>query len=230
MSKNGLPDQFLETLHYQPSDGAIFLQAVTHRSFSADNNERLEFLGDAIIDLVIAELLYYRFADKPEGELSRYRAELVRSQTLAEIAREVALNKVIRLGDGERKSGGAERESILSGAVEALLGAIYLDGGLAECKRIMARLFASRLDAIESMAQDKDPKTALQELLQAKTRSIPRYSMVSVSGQHHKQVFRMACQVDIFNKIIEAEGSSKKLAERKAAALMLEWIKQERKL
>lgn len=219
---------FLQKLHYQPHDSAIFQRAITHRSFSSDHNERLEFLGDAIIDLVIAESLYNRFSDKPEGELSRYRAELVRASTLAEIAREIELSQVIRLGDGERKSGGAERESILSGTVEALFGAIYLDSNLEQCKRVIVQLFSSRLDEIEGTAGNKDPKTALQELLQAKKRTLPRYHLVSVSGQHHHQVFRMACVVEVFNKTVEAEAGSKKLAERKAAELMLDWISKEK--
>ena len=149
---SSLLDQFFSDLTCKPDDKALFQRALTHRSFSAENNERLEFLGDAIIDLLIAEILYHRFTEKPEGELSRYRAELVKAKTLAEIAREIRLNEVIRLGDGERKSGGANRESILSGTVEALMGAIYLDQGIDECKRILIRLFGHRLDSIEKRA------------------------------------------------------------------------------
>lgn len=223
-------DEFLQNLHYQPIDSAIIQQALTHRSFSADNNERLEFVGDAIIDLVIAEALYRQFTDKPEGELSRYRAELVRSSTLAQIAREIGINDVMRLGEGERKSGGAERESILSGTLEALFGAIYLDRGQDECKRIALSIFSHRLATIHESAQQKDPKTALQELLQAKNKSLPQYRLLEATGQHHHQTFRMACVVSAFNKTVEAEGSSKKMAEQNAAQLMLEWINKEKKL
>ena len=223
-------DHFLQTLPYQPADLAIIQQALTHRSFSADNNERLEFVGDAIIDLIIAEALYQKFADKPEGELSRYRAELVRSSTLAQLAREIGLNSLIRLGEGERKSGGAERESILSGTLEALFGAIYLDSNLHECKRIVLKLFATRLHTIQEAAHSKDAKTALQELLQARNLALPRYELLKTVGKHHHQTFFMSCHVAAFNKTVEAEGSSKKMAEQQAAGLMLAWLGKEKKI
>lgn len=220
-------EDLLARLHYEPKDSLVLQRAVTHRSFSTDNNERLEFVGDAVLDLVIAESLYEHFPEKAEGELSRYRAELVRSSTLAQIALEIGLNKVLRLGDGERKSGGEKRESILSGALEAVLGAVYLDGSLEECKRIILDLFATRLKNIEDAAQRKDPKTALQELLQSKNKALPEYKLLKTTGKHHHQTFLMVCAVSALNKTIEAQGSSKKVAEQKSAELMLEWINKE---
>lgn len=223
-------DDFLQSLHYHVNDSALLQQAVTHRSFSTDNNERLEFVGDAVIDLIIAEALYNQFSDKPEGELSRYRAELVRSSTLADIAREIGLNQVIRLGDGERKSGGADRESILSGTLEALFGAIYMDSGMDRCQQLALSFFASRLQNIQNAAEKKDPKTALQELLQSRNKSLPQYELLKTEGKHHHQTFHIACYVSAFNKSVEAVGSSKKIAERNAAQLMLDWIDKEKKL
>lgn len=211
-------------------ESALVQQALTHRSFSTDNNERLEFIGDAIIDLIIAEALYQQFPDKPEGELSRYRAELVRAATLADIAREIKLNSLVRLGDGERKSGGADRESILSGALEALLGAVYLVAGLAECQRIASLLFADRLKKIEDTALKKDAKTALQEWLQSRNQPLPQYQLLKTAGKQHHQTFYMACYVPGLEKTVEAEGTSKKMAEQHAAQLMLDWINKEKKL
>lgn len=223
-------DDFLQSVHYQANDSALLQQAITHRSFSTDNNERLEFVGDAIIDLIIAQALYNQFSDKQEGELSRYRAELVRSSTLAEIAREIGLNQVIRLGDGERKSGGADRESILSGTLEALFGAIYFDAGIDYCQALAARLFASRLQNIQNAAEKKDPKTALQELLQSRNQSLPQYELLKTEGKHHHQTFYISCHVMALSKSVEASGSSKKIAERNAAQLMLDIIAQEKKI
>jgi ribonuclease III len=222
--------EFLQGVHYQPSDSALLQQALTHRSFSTDNNERLEFVGDAVIDLIIAELLYTQFADKQEGELSRYRAELVRSATLAEIAREIGLHHVVRLGDGERKSGGADRESILSGTLEALFAAIYFDAGMDYCQVLAKRIFASRLQNIQNAADKKDPKTALQEMLQSTNKSLPQYELLKTEGKDHHQTFYITCYVAAFKKSVEAAGSSKKIAEKNAAQLMLDWIAKEKKL
>ncbi len=223
-------NDFLKKLHYEFNDSAILQQAITHRSYSIDNNERLEFVGDAVIDLLIAEALYSQFSDKPEGELSRYRAELVRSFTLAEIAREIGLNNVIRLGDGERKSGGADRESILSGSLEALFGAVYFDAGIEQCKELALRFFATRLQNIQNVAEKKDPKTALQELLQSQNKSLPQYELLKTEGKHHHQTFYITCYVSAFNNSVEGAGSSKKIAERNAAQLMLDWISKEKKI
>jgi len=187
-------------------------------------------MGDAVLDLIIADALYLRFQDKPEGELSRFRAELVRGSTLADIAREHLLVDVIRLGEGERKSGGAQRESILAGALEAIIGAFYIDAGFEQCKNIILPLFIKRIDGIQDSASRKDSKTALQELMQAQGHSLPRYDVLKTLGKEHKQTFIITCTVDVWNKTIQAEGHSKKIAQQNAASMMLDWIKQEKNL
>lgn len=223
-----MPDSIFSLLQYQPNDTAIFQQAFTHRSFSRDNNERLEFLGDALIDLIIGEALYHQFSEKPEGELSRFRAELVRGSTLAELAKEIGLNNLIRLGEGEKKNGGADRESILAGTFEALFGAIYLDSDLEQCQKIALVLFDSRIKDIERSAEQKDAKTHLQELLQSKRIDLPVYSLLKTSGKQHKQIFHVQCEVPVFEKAVEASGESKKMAEQKAAKAMLTIISKEK--
>lgn len=215
---------------YTPQDSALFNRALTHRSYSADHNERLEFVGDAVLDLIIAEVLFVQFLDKPEGELSRYRAELVRSTTLADIAKEIQLPTYIRLGEGERKSGGCQRESILAGALEAIIGAIYFESGFDLAKQAILPLFKSRLQSIHQSAQNKDPKTTLQELMQANGYALPQYELLKTVGKDHKQTFIMVCHVEAFQHRIQAEGASKKMAQQQSAALMLDWIREEKKL
>lgn len=217
-----------ELLDYRPHDQRLFEQALTHRSFSRDHNERLEFLGDAVLDLLIGELLYRQLPDHREGELSRFRARLVSGEHLADMARGIGLGQYIRLGAGESKSGGADRDSILAGAFEALLGAVYLDGGLAEAGRIANRLFAERLADIEQIAQQKDAKTALQELLQARHLALPAYQLLRSTGSHHRQTFYVQCSIAGVSCTVEASGSSKKAAEQNAAAAMLKRLHREK--
>ncbi len=215
-----------QRLAYQPKQQDLFEQALTHRSFSRDHNERLEYLGDAVLDLVIGEALYHYYPSHREGELSRFRAVLVNGQYLAEKAKQLALNHYLRLGSGERKAGGSERESILAGAFEALLGALYLDASYEKTKTIILDLFADDLLAIEKMAQRKDGKTQLQELLQSAKHDLPDYQLVKTSGQDHQQTFTIRCDVASLALSATATGSSKKIAEQNAAENMLRLLEQ----
>lgn len=213
-----------ERLHYQPTDIALFEQALTHRSFSRSNNERLEFLGDALVDLIIGEALFLRLPDVQEGELSHLRAGLVRGSTLSEVGRELGLSNLLRLGAGERKSGGAERESILAGAFEALVGAIYLDSDFATCRTVTLALFADRLALLGKGTARKDAKTVLQEWMQSRRKDLPLYEVLEVSGKAHEQFFRVACRLPSLGKVTEGSGSTRKQAEQVAAAAMLNKI------
>ncbi|PHS32362.1 MAG: ribonuclease III [Methylophaga sp.] len=192
-------------------------QALTHRSMGSHNNERLEYLGDAILGFVIADALFERFPDVKEGKLSRLRASLVKGVTLAEIARELNLGDVLILGPGELKSGGFRRESILADAVEAILGAFYLDSGLEQAKSLILRLFDERLDSIDIDEIIKDPKTRLQELLQSRKQSLPIYSVSEIKTKDLQPLFEASCQVELLNKAVIAQGNSHRKAEKKAA-------------
>ncbi len=215
-----------QQLAYLPEQPELFEQALTHRSFSRDHNERLEYLGDAVLDLVIGEALYHHYPTHREGELSRFRAVLVNGQYLAEKAKQLQLNGFIRLGSGERKAGGSDRESILAGAFEALLGALYLDASYERTKAIILHLFAEDLLAIAKTAQRKDGKTQLQELLQSAKHDLPDYQLVKTSGQDHQQTFTIRCEVANLALSATATGSSKKIAEQNAAESMLRLLEQ----
>ncbi|MEO0421650.1 MAG: ribonuclease III [Pseudomonadota bacterium] len=205
------------------ADSELLTAALTHRSAGGRNNERLEFLGDAVLGLVIAEALY-RVRDKArEGELSRLRASLVKRDTLADVARELSIGDYLHLGVGEHRSGGFRRSSILADALEALLGAIYLDGGFEAARGCVLRLFESRLADLPEAAQ-KDAKTRLQELLQARGLALPRYELIATEGQAHAQRFTASCAVDDLSLLSRGEGTSRQLAEQHAAALMLEGL------
>lgn len=197
-------------------------EALTHRSASANNNERLEFLGDALLNLVVAEVLYHRHPKASEGELSRLRASLVKGETLAKLARELKLGENLRLGPGELKSGGARRESILSDALEAVIGAVYLDGGLAACRDLILTLYRENLESLASASELKDPKTRLQEYLQAYQQPLPVYSVLEIRGEPHAQSFTVECAVAELRAV--ATGSSRRKAEQEAARLLLEQI------
>lgn len=197
-------------------------EALTHRSASAHNNERLEFLGDALLNLVVAEVLYHRHPKASEGELSRLRASLVKGETLAKLARELKLGENLRLGPGELKSGGARRESILSDALEAVIGAVYLDGGLAACRDLILTLYRENLEGLASASELKDPKTRLQEYLQAYQQPLPVYSVLEIRGEPHAQSFTVECAVAELRAV--ATGSSRRKAEQEAARLLLEQI------
>ncbi|MEJ2643327.1 MAG: ribonuclease III [Gammaproteobacteria bacterium] len=195
--------------------------ALTHRSAGSRNNERLEFLGDAILSLVIAEALYRQLPSATEGELSRLRATLVRQETLAEIARGLELGEYLTLGSGELKSGGFRRDSILSDALEAIFGALYMDGGFEAARQCIARLFAERLDSLPSAAALKDPKTRLQEYLQSRRLELPEYEVLEVRGQAHDQTFRVQCTIPGTDHSSRGQGSSRRKAEQDAARQML---------
>ena len=187
-------------------DSELFAQALTHRSCGAHNNERLEFLGDAVVNLVMADALYGLFPHLSEGELTRLRVRLVRAETLALVAREIGLGDVLRLGPGELKSGGFDRDSILADGFEAVVGALYQDGGYHEARRILMELFASRLAGIDAHAQAKDAKTLLQEFLQGRGLELPQYELLGISGQDHEQYFKVACHVPGLKEATQGAG------------------------
>ncbi|MFW5450802.1 MAG: ribonuclease III [Methylophagaceae bacterium] len=206
------------------TDTALLQQALTHRSADPVNNERLEYLGDAILSFVIAEELFKRFPQVKEGKLSRLRASLVKGVTLAEIGRELNLGEVLILGPGELKSGGYRRESILADTVEALFGAVYLDSGLEAVKDLILNLFNERLMSIDVNEVIKDPKTRLQELLQSRKQPLPLYSVREIKTDDKQPKFEASCQVALLNKLIVAQGSSHRKAEQKAAERALTLI------
>lgn len=216
--------ELARALAYEFKDAALLQQALTHRSAGGPNNERLEFLGDAILGMVIATELFLRLPDASEGELSRTRASLVKRETLAEVARELSLGDYLALGSGELKSGGYRRASTLADALEAVLGAIALDGGFAVSEACIRRLFAARLDHLPSAASLKDPKTCLQEYLQSRHLALPEYEVVRTSGQDHNRMFSVECRVVELERVVEASGSSRRRAEQTAAAAMLQQL------
>jgi ribonuclease-3 len=197
---------------------------LTHRSATGQNNERLEFLGDAVLGLVSAQYLFERYGDADEGTLSRLRASIVNGDSLAQLAAALALGEQLVLGPGELKTGGFRRESILADALEALCGAIYLDAGLEAARRAIERLLAPALERLHLPAELKDPKTRLQEVLQARGLALPRYQVDSVEGELHAQVFRVTCEVEPLSLRASATGSSRRRAEQLAAARILEQI------
>jgi ribonuclease III len=209
-------------LGYAFDDPGLLRQALTHRSRGTHNNERLEFLGDAILDFVIAELLYRTQPDAHEGRLTRLRAHLVRRETLAAIARDLDLGESLHLGPGELKSGGRGRDSILADAFEAVIGAMYLDAGLPSCRDVLEALYRDRLARAAREMGLKDPKTRLQELLQGQGRALPQYTVVNLEGAPHDQSFTVECQVDGTASPMLGFGSSRRKAEQDAASKALE--------
>jgi ribonuclease-3 len=210
-----------ERLNYQPRDLALFRAALTHRSATGPNNERLEFLGDAVLNLLIAHHLYAAFPRASEGDLSRLRARVVSREPLAEVALTLGLGEALQLGSGELSSGGFRRQSILADAFEALCGAIFLDGGLEAVAAVVARLFADRIAALPEPATLKDAKTRLQEYLQSRSVSLPRYAVRGVAGADHAQTFEVSCEVPAFGRCVQGRGSSRRRAEQQAAERML---------
>lgn len=203
------------------SDGLLLEEALTHRSYASRNNERLEYLGDAVLSFVVAELLYNESPAASEGELSRYRSTLVSGETLGALALELGLGDHLNLGEGELKSGGFRRVSILADALEAVVGAIYLDGGMPAARAAIERLLRPRLAALPSAAQLKDPKTRLQERLQSEGLALPRYEVLEVSGEPHDQRFRVRCSAEPLGLASEASGTSRRRAEQEAAERLL---------
>ncbi len=197
---------------------------MTHRSVGGRNNERLEFLGDAVLNCLAAELLYQRWPRADEGDLTRGRAALVRESSLAAVARSLGLGDRILLGPGELKSGGHRRDSILADALEAVLGAIYLDAGLPACRERVLDWFGSAIDGLHAGSVRKDSKTLLQEWMQARQHGLPEYQLIDANGEEHARVFRCSCRVAELNLIGEGEGVSRRLAEQAAAANVLREI------
>ena len=209
------------TLQYEFGSDAYLTQALTHRSASSTNNERLEFLGDAVLDTVISEIVYRDQPEAAEGELSRLRSSLVKDASLAELAAELGLGEHLILGPGEKKAGGHRRGSILADALEAIFGAVYLDAGYEAAARVICTAYGERLQNLPDAADLRDPKTRLQEYLQAKKLGLPTYEITDTSGKAHKQFFTVACVVAKLNMRSVGVGSSRRDAEQQAADRML---------
>lgn len=214
-------DTLCRHLGYQFADPQLLETALTHRSVGSHNNERLEFLGDAVLSFVISAELYRRFDDVNEGTLSRLRASLVKGDTLALIARDLHLGDYLNLGSGELKSGGYRRDSILADAVEAILGAVYLDGGIDRARQLILELYDERFDAVQPAADLKDPKTRLQEFLQGRRLPLPTYTVTSMDGEAHDQTFTVSCAVEGLDQPTVASAASRRKAEQAAAELAL---------
>lgn len=212
-------------LGYEFTDLTLLDQALTHRSAASKHNERLEFLGDSVLSIVISDALYHQFPKAKEGDLSRMRATLVCGKMLAEMALEFKLGDYLKLGPGELKSGGFRRESILADAVEAIIGAVYLDKGIEPCRQLVLNWYQSRLMTIKPVDQ-KDPKTLLQEHLQGFKKPLPVYTVVKTVGEAHNQTFTVECMVKGLNEPIVGVASSRRKAEQIAAAQVLELIKK----
>ena len=204
-------------LPYRFVNHSLLTQALTHRSFSAQNNERLEFLGDGALNFIIAQQLFQRFQALAEGDLSRLRAQLVKEATLCEIAQSLDVGAALKLGEGELKSGGWRRPSILADALEALVGAVYLDGGYAEAEAMVIALFADKLATIDPNVIDKDPKSLLQEHLQGQKLAVPEYKVTQLAGEAHAQLFMVECYIEKLNIRTAGEGTSRRIAEQQAA-------------
>lgn len=211
-----------ESLGVEPGDVALYEAALTHRSASGRNNERLEFLGDAVLNLLAAELLYRRFPAAAEGDLSRLRSNLVSEGPLAQVAQSLSLGDELRLGSGELKSGGFRRDSILADALEALIGAVYLDRGIEAARELVERLAGPLLEALPSVDSLKDPKTRLQERLQSRALALPVYTVERVTGEPHAQHFSVLCEVASLGISTAGEGSSRRRAEQDAAQRLLD--------
>jgi len=216
----------LAGIEYRFKDPQLLREALTHRSVGAGNNERLEFLGDSVLSLVISWRLYDLHPRAQEGDLSRMRARLVRGSTLAEVATSINLGMEINLGEGELKSGGFRRASILADAFEALLGAILIDGGFEACRRVVLSLFDPLIERLPGAEELKDPKTRLQEWLQARGRPLPQYSLVGEEGSDHAKKFHVACRLGDDGTVVEANGRSRRKAEQAAAARVLEMLQE----
>jgi len=210
-----------KTLDYQFNDVRLLEQSLTHRSASGDNNERLEFLGDAVLDFVISEVVFRKHSLAPEGDLSRLRASLVKDATLAEIAADFGLGEHLILGSGERKTGGHRRDSILADALEAIFGAVYLDAGFEAASKVIERTFGDRLQEFPAVEELRDPKTRLQEWLQARQMGLPNYELVQVTGQAHRQMFEVSCGINGMEATTRGSGTTRRNAEQQAAGDML---------
>ena len=223
------PQQLSEKLGLRFNDPSLFVTALTHRSKGAKNNERLEFLCDSVLGFVIAYKLYELFPDADEGTLSRLRASLVNQTTLANLARDHQLGDYLVLGSGELKSGGYRRDSILSDALESIMGALLQDQGIDACQKWILQLFADKLRQLSLENWSKDPKTLLQELMQSKQLELPEYTLLSMSGLAHQQTFKVSCRVSMLKDATIATGISRKKAEQAAAEQMLSLLHKDNK-
>jgi ribonuclease-3 len=212
-------------LQHEFANPKLLAQALTHRSFSADHNERVEFLGDSVLNLAVAGLLYERLKDLPEGDLSRARANLVKEDTLHKLAVVLGLPDMLRLGEGEAKSGGQQRPSILADALEAVIGAVYLDAGFDKAEQLVRRLFKDVEVNPQMKAIGKDPKTELQEWLQGRKMRLPLYRVVGTTGAAHMQTFEVECEIAEFGRAERGIGASRRAGEQAAATAMLLFVK-----
>ena len=219
-------DLLQQRLGHRFSDGSLLTRALTHRSFGADHNELLEFLGDAVLSLAVSSLLFERFAGSDEGDLTRVRAHLVREDTLHRVALALGLPEVLRLSEGEARGGGAQRPSILADALEALIGATFLDGGFDEALAVVRRLFGEVIATTEVGNWSKDAKTELQEWLQARRLPVPAYRIAATRGQAHAQTFEVECAVAVLGLTQTGVGRSRRVAEQEAARRMLDALKR----
>ena len=217
-------DHLIRKIAYTFKDPNLLKQALTHRSHENANNERLEFLGDSILNFVITQELYQRFPTINEGELSRFRSGLVKEETLAEIAKNLNLGEYLQLGGGELKSGGFRRPSILADSLEAIIAAIYLDSDIKQSQSFILTHFADKIDSINIDAKKKDPKTALQEYLQSRKMSLPLYTLLNTTGEDHEQCFEIECTVDKIEYKTSASAVSRRKAEQMAAEEFLECL------
>jgi ribonuclease-3 len=215
-----LQDRLARAIGYEFHDQSLLRTALTHRSFGTPNYERLEFLGDSVLSCVIAADLYHRFPQLPEGDLSRVRAIIVKQQSLYEHAQRLGIGESLLLGEGEVKSGGRARPSILADALEAIIGAIYLDGGFAAARTVIKNIFEPLLAIADPAVLGKDPKTLLQELLQGRRMPLPQYSVIAVDGEAHQQRFKVECAVPQLNIRVTGEGLNRRAAEQNAAELV----------
>lgn len=221
-----MSDELLQKLNYEFLEPKFLKMALTHRSKGGEHNERLEFLGDAVINFVIAEVLYQQFPKAAEGELSRWRASLVNRDTLADLAKEFELGRFLFLGPGELRSGGNERQSILSCAMEAIVGAVYLDRGFDVARNKIIEWYEPLIQSLSSAASHKDPKTLVQEYLQSRRMALPIYKVETIEGEAHQQLFTVSCQVDGIPTKTLGKGTSRRRAEQDAAQAMLGVLKK----
>lgn len=217
-------EQLGSSLGYAFRKEGLLKQALTHRSYSSQHNERLEFLGDSVLNCVVARALFDAFPDLPEGTLSRMRANLVRQETLAEIATRLKLGDFILLGEGELKSGGFRRPSILADTLESIIGAVFLDDGFEAAQSLVLRLFRPAIASIDPNASGKDAKTRLQEWLQGKRHALPNYKLAGTLGEAHDQIFVVTCQVPALGIMTQGQGRSRRAAEQEAALAVLKQV------
>lgn len=216
-----------KSLDFEFTDTGLLRQALTHRSASGANNERLEFLGDAVLDFVVSEVVFTAHPDAPEGDLSRLRSSLVKEASLARLASDLGLGEFLVLGSGERKTGGHRRESILADALEAIFGAVYLDAGFEAARSVIERVFGERLQNFPAVDELRDSKTRLQEWLQARQRGLPDYELLEVTGQPHRQTFEVACSIGAEAPATRGTGTTRRKAEQEAARRMLDRLSAE---